>query len=356
MVSCLMARRSVAPCLAVPCLLVYCLVAGLTAALAACDPAPRRATLGGATMGTTWSVVYGGTARVSAEDLRRRIETELESINAVFSTYRPDSEISRLNARAGAAPVALSARFAEVFDAALAIGELSDGAYDVTVGALVELWGFGARDGSGALPDEAQVAEARRRVGRERLRWDRERRLLTRPRGMRVDLSSIAKGYAVDRLSALLRAEGLNNTLAEIGGELRVTGERPEGGPWRLAVESPDPAEGRVVSALSLRDAAVATSGDYRNFFEVDGRRYSHLVDPRTGYPVAHELVSVTVVHRDCMTADALATALIVLGPEEARALADREGLAAQFVSRAADGLEVHYTASFAAYRAAPES
>lgn len=345
------ARRSVAPGLA-----ACCLAAGLTAALAACDPAPRRATLGGATMGTTWSVVYGAAPRVSAEDLRRRIETELESINAVFSTYRPDSEISRLNARAGAAPVALSARFAEVFDAALAIGELSGGAYDVTVGPLVELWGFGTRDGRGALPDEAQVAEVRRRVGSERLRWDRERRLLTRPRGMRVDLSSIAKGYAVDRLSALLRAEGLENTLAEIGGELRVTGERPEGGPWRLAVESPDPAEGRFVSALSLRDAAVATSGDYRNFFEVGGRRYSHLVDPRTGYPVAHELVSVTVVHRDCMTADALATALIVLGPEEARALADREGLAAQFVSRAADGLEVHYTASFAAYRAARES
>ena len=332
------------------------LLGALLLGLAACDPAPRRATLGGATMGTTWSVVYADAAGVSAADLRRRIERELEAINAVFSTYRPDSEISRLNRRAGAAPVQLSARFAEVLDAALAIGELSDGAYDVTVGPLVELWGFGAGDFSGAPPEAAQIAAARRRVGSARLRWDRERRLLTRPRGMRVDLSSIAKGYAVDRLSALLRAEGLENTLTEIGGELRVSGERPEGGPWRLAVESPDPAAGRFVDALNLRDAAVATSGDYRNFFEVDGRRYSHLLDPRTGYPVAHELVSVTVVHRDCMTADALATALIVLGPEQARALADREGLAAQFVSRAADGLEVDYTASFAAYRAAPES
>ena len=322
------------------------LLGALLLGLAACDPAPRRATLSGATMGTTWSVVYADAAGVSAADLRRRIERELEAINAVFSTYRPDSEISRLNRRAGAAPVQLSARFAEVLDAALAIGELSDGAYDVTVGPLVELWGFGAGDFSGAAPEARQIAEARRRVGSGRLRWDRERRLLTRPRGMRVDLSSIAKGYA----------EGLENTLTEIGGELRVSGERPEGGPWRLAVESPDPAAGRFVDALNLRDAAVATSGDYRNFFEVDGRRYSHLLDPRTGYPVAHELVSVTVVHRDCMTADALATALIVLGPEQARALADREGLAAQFVSRAADGLEVDYTASFAAYRAAPES
>ncbi|MFK8041487.1 FAD:protein FMN transferase, partial [Congregibacter sp.] len=174
---------------------------------------------------------------------------------------------------------------------------------------------------------------------------------LSRPAGVAVDLSSIAKGYAVDQLHELLRLQGIANNLVEIGGELRASGERPEGGPWRLAVESPDPSKSRFIEALSVSNAAVATSGDYRNYFEYEGRRYSHLVDPRTGYPVAHELVSVTVIDRHCMVADAWATALLVLGLDEAIELAESEGLAAHFVSRGADGLEVHYTEPFDAYR-----
>lgn len=319
--------------------------------LAACGDGPERGRLSGGTMGTTWSVVYGNAKAVDGDHLRGLIEQELADVNDALSTYLPEAEISRLNAREEAVEQRLSPRFAEVLTAALEIGSMTGGAYDVTVGPLVELWGFGARVFDGGVPDAETVAQVARRVGAQRLAWDAESRTLSRPAGMRIDLSSIAKGYAVDRVSALLLEQGLGNTLVEIGGELRARGTRPEGGPWRLAVESPDPEGQRFIEALMVSDAAVATSGDYRNFFEVDGRRYSHLVDPRTGYPVEHELVSVTVIHENCMEADGLATALIVLGLEPALALAESNNLAAHFVSRGADGLEVHYTLAFNQYR-----
>lgn len=329
-----------------------CLAVCLALCLTACQDPPSRAQLNGQTMGTTWSVVYRAEHAERADALQQMLDRELLAINDALSTYIPDAEISRLNDRPGDVTTVVSDRFATVLDAALAVSELTRGAYDVTVGPLIELWGFGASAFTGDVPAMAEVNATREQVGWEKLDWQPDTRTLMRPDGMRVDLSSVAKGYAVDRLSALLLAEGLENTLVEIGGELRARGQRPEGGAWRLAVESPEPRLGRVIEAVSVSDASVATSGDYRNYFEIDGRRYSHLVDPRTGYPVDHQLVSVTVVATDCMQADALATALIVLGLEEAKALAEREGIAAYFVARGTQDLEVHYSAEFNAYRA----
>jgi thiamine biosynthesis lipoprotein len=311
--------------------------------------------LRGGTMGTTWSIIYADPGDVSGEAMQSLVESELLAINAALSTYIPDSEISRLNNAEGAEAVPLSPRFAAVLDAALQVGALSGGAYDVTIGPLIELWGFGARDSGDVFPSDAAIRTAQASVGAAQLRWDPATGVLERPAGMRVDLSSIAKGYAVDRLSDLLFGQGVSNSLVEIGGELRARGSRPEGGPWRLAVESPDPARSRFVEALSISNASVATSGDYRNFFEHEGQRYSHLVDPRTGYPVAHELVSVTVIDEQCMFADAMATALIVLGFDAAWELAQTRGIAAHFVSRVGDGLEVHYTPAFEQYRYAAD-
>ncbi len=325
----------------------------IVALVQGCDRGPERVVLRGATMGTTWSVIYRDVDGVEAKSLQGELEAELVAINDVLSTYIPQSEISRLNAAQGDVRTELSERFASVLDEALVLGRLTSGAYDVTVGPLVELWGFGARDFSGAVPSDEALQGALARVGSERLAWAPSTRILEKPAGMRIDLSSIAKGYAVDRLSDLLAARGVMNSLVEIGGELRARGQRPEGGPWRLAVESPDPGQSRFVDALSISDAAVATSGDYRNYFEVDGRRYSHLVDPRTGFPVTHELVSVTVVNPSCMTADALATALIVMGLEAGLELAESEGIAAHFVTRDGEGLAVHYTEPFEQYRQA---
>ncbi|WP_439108016.1 FAD:protein FMN transferase [Congregibacter sp.] len=323
--------------------------------LSSCADRPSRVVLKGGTMGTTWSVIYSEPEQdgpgVSAEELQTLIETELLAINQTLSTYIPESEISLLNSSPDESSVLLSSRFSTVLDAALSVGGLTDGAYDVTVRPLVELWGFGARTREPVPPTEAQIQAAMVFVGAHRLSWNAEASTLSRPAGVEVDLSSIAKGYAVDQLSDMLAARGVVDSLVEIGGELRARGQRPEGGLWRLAVESPDPSQSRFIEALAVSDAAVATSGDYRNYFEYEGRRYSHLVDPRSGYPVAHELVSVTVVHRECMTADALATALLVLGLDAALQLAKSQGIAAHFVARGEEALEVHYTPAFEAYR-----
>lgn len=329
--------------------LTLCL--GILFLLAACGGEAPRQVLRGSTMGTTWSVVYAPNGSLSAEALQTLLEDELGTINNALSTYMPDSEISQLNANDSAKPIVLSEPFAQVLGTALRIGALTEGAYDVTVGPLVELWGFGRADFRGAVPPRAAIERALGQVGAHRLSWEPAARQILQPVGYSLDLSSIAKGYAVDRLSALLLQQGLRHTLVEIGGELRARGGRPEGGPWRLAIESPDPAGQRFLEALTLGDGAVATSGDYRNFFELDGQRYSHLVDPRSGYPVTHDLVSVTVVHDSCMSADAWATALIVLGLERAMVLAEAQGLAAYLVSRSSDGLEVHYTQRFSGYR-----
>lgn len=324
--------------------------------LAGCSREGQRRELRGGTMGTTWSVVYAdpGAAAARPETLQARIEAELEAVNAAMSTYLPDSEISRFNARAAAAQEPVSLRLgpamAQVLDRALAIGDATGGAYDVTVGPLVELWGFGAGGGREVPPTDAEIAAARARVGAGRLEWDAATRRLRAPPGLRLDLSSIAKGYAVDRLVRVLGEAGVQRMLVEIGGELRAQGERPGGGPWRLAVESPRPAAQRFIGALAVEDAAVATSGDYRNYFEVDGERYSHLVDPRSGRPVSHDLVSVTVIHPQCMVADAWATALIVLGREEALRLAQQRQLAALLVARDGEELALDYTPQFAGY------
>ena len=331
----------------------FCALLLIGLCLSACERGPHREVLSGATMGTSWSVIYAAAADIDASPkaLQALVEDELLQINQALSTYIADSEISQVNALPNDEPVVLSPRFALVLEEALAVGQLTDGAYDVTVGPLVDLWGFGASSRTSEPPAASAISAAKALVGAGQLSWDASSSTLRRPGGMRIDLSSVAKGYAVDRLSELLAERGIVDSLVEIGGELRASGQRPEGGPWRLAVESPDPAQARFIEALSVSNVAVATSGDYRNFFEHQGRRYSHLVDPRTGYPVAHELVSVTVVDASCMRADALATALLVLGLDRAISLAEEQGIAAHFVSRGESALEVHYTSRFAAYR-----
>lgn len=329
-----------------------------------CDRSGQRRELAGTTMGTTWSVVYADPGTVSPDALQTLIEAELEQLNDSLSTYLADSEISRLNARwrasaesaadeptpQPAAAVPVSEEFATVLDAALGVAKSSDGAYDVTVGPLIELWGFGASGSRSSPPSAAEIAEARSRVGWQRLGWDPSQRLLAKPSDVYLDFSSLAKGYAVDRVFERLREAGVERLLVEIGGELRAGGERPGGGPWRLAVESPQPAGQRFVETLALTAAAVATSGDYRNYFEADGQRFSHLVDPRTGYPVAHDLVSVTVVSDTCLYADAWATALIVLGREAAMRVAREQGLAVLLVAREGDQLALDYTPEFTSY------
>jgi FAD:protein FMN transferase len=326
------------------------LLAVLMLALAGCGPREHTLTLAGPTMGTSWSVqLPRPPAGVDQAALYAGITAVLEEVNARMSTYQADSELSRFNAAESTDWFPVSDELVRLVDTALAVSTLSDGAFDVTVGPLVNLWGFGPEVQADELPAQAEIDAALVRVGWTLLHTRTEPPALRKDRpDVYVDLSAIAKGHGVDRVAAVLEAAGVRDYLAEIGGELRGRGVNAEGEPWRIAVERPDPGRRAVLRVVALTDQAMATSGDYRNFFELDGRRYSHSIDPATGRPVDHQLASVTVLAERCGEADAWATALLVLGPEQGRALADERGLAALFVERIGEELRLSESAAFA--------
>jgi len=326
----------------------------LAALLAGCGDERTALRLEGRTMGTSWHItVPGGAPQEDA--LQAAIDAELEAINASMSTWLEDSEISRFNRLPAGEGMAVSPRFAEVLEAALAIGAASGGAYDVTVAPLVDLWGFGAAGPRDGTPDPADLAETRTRVGQEKLDWDPGSRRFDKRAAIALNFSSIAKGYAVDRVAAILETRGITDYLVEIGGEMRVAGLSPRGDAWRVAVERPEAGTRAVARGIELSDRAIATSGDYRNFFTVDGERYSHLIDPRSGAPVTHDVVSVTVVDESCMVADGWATALAVLGREAALEVAAGAGLAVYLLAREGEGFEEYSSPAFAPYLAAAD-
>ena len=322
---------------------------------------PQRWTITGATMGTTFTVTVvsgagAGRARARPADAspehepgRPTVEADrepdqpavaaevrrvLERIEARMSHYRPASEVSRFNAARTTEPRPMSRETLGVLAEALAVSRVSGGAFDVTVGPLVDAWGFGPPGRAPAAPDETSLAALRARVGFDLLELDAAAATLRkRNEDVVVDLSAIAKGYAVDAVSSLLADRGYGNHLVEIGGELRGAGTNEEGAPWRVAVERPVPGAPAAQRIVPLTDAALATSGDYRNFYDLDGRPVSHTIDPRTGRPVTHRLRSVSVIAERCSPADARSTALNVLGPEAGYALAVEQGWAALFVT-----------------------
>lgn len=280
----------------------------------------------------------------------RGIEGLLEAVNKSMSTYQDDSEISRFNALEPDRWFPVSADFYTVLSAAMAIGWQSRGAYDVTVGPLVNLWGFGPAGPVAEPPADDLITDILEDLGQDHLRLDGDGQRLLKRSPVTLDFSSIAKGYAVDRIAQWLNAEGLQRYLVEVGGEMRLAGLSSRGDPWRIAIERPDSAGRAVENAIQLTDVGLATSGDYRNFFEIDGQRFSHSIDPRRGYPVAHDLVSVTVVHPSAMMADGWATALVVLGYEEAMAVAKEQGLAVYFIRREGESFSDSHTAAMTPY------
>ncbi len=286
----------------------------------------------GATMGTTYRVVLGGRAdgkTVTAEQLRalqRGVDSLLVGVNASMSTYDATSELSRFNARIDTTAVPISAPLAEVLRVSLAVHAATDGAFDVTVGPLVDAWGFGpAARPADALPPSLRDS-LRAFVGSALLEVNGESLRKRDPR-VRVDLSAVAKGYAVDVVSDWLSANGAADHLVEIGGEMQARGRNVRGEPFRVGIEDPDPDRRRVRFAIALSDRALASSGNYRNFVDLDGVRYAHTIDPVRGAPVQHTLLAVSVLHARCADADAWATALMVVGPERAWALAEANDL-----------------------------
>ena len=334
-------QRCVARCLAA--LMV-------SAALAGCLPGGGFHRSAGQTMGTEYAVAWSGGADC-APGLARLIEAELQSVNAQMSTYLRESEISRFNRAPAGEWVPVSAELAAVVALALDLSQQSGGAFDITVGPLVRLWGFGAeaRDG---LPAAPEIEAAAARVGYRRLSVRMAPpALYKRHPGLRLDLSAIGKGHGVDRLARLLESRGCDDYLVDIGGEVRARGSNRHGEPWRIGIETPGgDAAGAVEAVLRLSAGAVATSGDYRNFRLVGETRLSHTIDPRTGWPVAHDMASVTVVADSTALADGLATLINVLGPGAGMAFAERRGIAALALVRRDGGFEQRYTRAMRGY------
>jgi thiamine biosynthesis lipoprotein len=318
------------------------------------QPPPQHVgliTLSGNTMGGTWAVkVLRLPPATSRDQLEAQVGEVLEKLDAQMSTYRPQSDLSRFNAYAGSDWFPVPRELAEVVSLAQRVSDETAGAFDVTVGPLVNLWGFGAgRSGVPVdVPSPDAIASAKSHVGYRQLevRLDPPALKKSRP-DLCVDLGGIAKGYAADAVGAFLESRGFRDYLAQIGGEVRARGNSHLGRPWHVGVETPTPDVRRILVQVELADSSISTSGDYRNFFEKDGRRFSHEIDPRTGWPTTAGAASVSVVHSSGAYADAMATALIVLGPEEGLALAKRLGLAALFITRGADHFETHATPEF---------
>lgn len=303
-------------------------------------------------MGTTWQVQVVTTERQTAQEAGAAIKGLLAHLDrTVFSTWTSESELSQLNRSQPNTPRQVSTEMLDALLLAQEIHKNSRNTFDVSIGPLINLWGFGPRAVAG-IPDKDAISAARAQLGMDKLVVDATAATVTFTAPLTLDLSSIAEGYAADAVARLLRERGLDAFLVDVGGELRVEGTHPDGKPWTLAIERPQNGAREVYAGIDSHGEALAvsTSGDYRNVRAVDGQRFSHIIDPRSGLPVTHALASVTVIGETAAAADAWSTALMVLGPEEGRAIADSEGLAAYFIMRTPSGFEHAYTAAFARF------
>ncbi len=312
--------------------------------------APHVHELDGFTMGSTWSVRVVGPRGLDVNALRDGIESQLAELDRQLSGYRDAAELAQFNRTPVGEWRALPAHLREVVVFGRQLHDDTSGAFDVTIKPLVNLWGFGSAEPRLELPSEEEIAIARSRLGNDRIELSADGARMRRVADVTLDVDAIAPGYAADIIAAWLTARGLPDHLVDIGGELRADGHKPGGGAWRVGIERPVMARGEVEQAIAVTNVGVSTSGDYRDYFEVGGRRYSHIVDPATGRPVEHALTSVTVVAPSAMTADGYATTLMVLGPERGMTWADTRGLAVFMISRDARGaLHERYNAAFAA-------
>lgn len=339
---------------------VLALAAGVL--LAGCSAAPPL--VPAAPVATLGGVAFGGMqwqARVArlpgAPDtlaLQRELQAALDGVDALLSSWRPDSELSRFLREPPGQWYPVSPELLRCVATAAEVSAWSQGAYDVTVGPLVDLWGFGPAPAGDALPTEAAIAAARARVDWRQLEIDPAAVALRRRSDAGLDLSSVGEGAGVEALAAVLDQRSVHDYLVRVAGTLRSRGVRADGEPWRAAIERPQGAD-LLPRYLRLEDAVVSSSGGYRKFRTLGGRRYSHTLDPRTGYPVMHTGVAVTVVlpaSAGARRADALATALNVLGPDAGLALAERDGLAVYYLEQSGTGLRERWSTAFAAHLA----
>ena len=306
----------------------------------------------GQTMGTSFTIKAPVVPEsVDQQALKQLIKALLLEINSSMSTYIETSEISLFNHSTSTDWQEVSPRFFEVLRMAQNISELTQGAFDISIAPLVNLWGFGPDLTTYTVPEASKIKQRLNQIGYQHLSLNDEANKIkkTNP-SLRLDLSALAKGYAVDQVALLMERSSISSYLVEIGGEIRLKGKNINGQLWRIAIEKPISDNRAIQKILPISNIAMATSGDYRNYFENEGIRFSHTIDPRTGYPAMHKLVSVTILRENSMEADALATAIMVLGPNDGYQLAEKKQIAALFLIKTDAGYEEKSTSEFINY------
>lgn len=317
-------------------------------ALAACKHGASILRLTGLTMGTTYTVVaIDETRSLSEAQVAEAIKTALAQVNDGLSNWDANSAVSRLNARTDTAPVALSNDLAAVMDAAQLVHAASDGRFDTTAGPLIELWGFGA-PGTTTMPSETAIADAMARTGHGDVLALGSGSLQKRRPDAQVYLAGIGKGYGADEVARALEALGLANYMVEIGGDIYASGQNADGLPWQIGIETPTALDRSVYGVVGLSGLGLASSGDYRNYFERDGRRFSHVIDPGTGHPITHQTASATVLAENSMLADAWSTAMLILGRERGLEIAEAHDIAVLFIDRDGDAYRSQESTRFA--------
>lgn len=315
-------------------------------------PVGEVRTITGWSMGTTWTVHYIDATQRPVATVSALVEEALDLVVAQMSTWQVDSNLSLFNAAPANTWHRLPSACFEVLDCALKVAADTKGAFDPTVGAVVNLWGFGPHGQRTVPPDMTEVQAMRANTGYQKLQLDKANQRILQTGGVYIDFSGIAKGYSVDLIADALSAAGIENFLVEVGGELFGAGIKSDGQPWWVALETSLVVTGLTESIVALHGLAIATSGDYQRYFEYQGRHYSHTIDPRTGFPIddaSNPLVSVSVTHAKCMMADALATALTVMGTQAALAYAEQHNVAVRLVEQTDDGYQEFFSSEFRA-------
>ena len=330
--------------------------------LSACDRGASESedalVIEGKTMGTFYRVSLAGVDNNRGSALREQIEAQLKEDDHELSTYKEDSVLSRFNQYQGNVPQPISAGMADAIVTSMRIGQLTGGAMDITVGPLVNLWGFGPDKQPVKMPTAQQIADARQRIGLQHLKVIQQsdgQYLQKDMQGMYVDLSTVGEGYATDHLARLIEGNGISNYLVSVGGAVVSRGYNPKGNPWQVAIQKPTDKETTVQAIVDLQGMGISTSGSYRNYYELDGKRLSHIIDPATGAPITHKLVSATVIAPTALEADGWDTGLMVLGTHKALALAEKEHLAVYLITKEGDTFKTYMSPQFKAYLKDPE-
>ncbi len=313
----------------------------------ACSEQPNYIHLQGYTMGTTYNIKANdlGTAKA----LQIKVDERLAQINQLMSTYIADSELSKFNQNQSTNCLPLSKDTLEVIEAAVSISKSTQGKFDVTLAPLIEMWGFDKKDTNNAIPSNEQINAQLKQIGYAQINI-KDGCVAKGTPDLSINLSAIAKGYGVDEVAEVVESFGHTHYLVEIGGEIVVKGVNDKGKPWSLAIESASTKEHSIQRIISLNNMSIATSGDYRNYFEKDGKRYSHTIDPTTGYPITHNLASVTVLHPNNMQADAIATAMMVMGAEDSMAYAEKHNIPVFMLVKEGEQFVEHSSSAFKPY------